>query len=83
MVRKVQGMVFSRFGKFEVRYFQVCSKSKKEPPPFFAHFYSDMLIVYSSHRSVCMKVGVGPVNLLPFGSGFGFFDFPRVGFRVI
>ena len=28
----------------------------KKPTPFFAHFYSDMLIVYSSHRSVCMKV---------------------------
>ena len=33
--------------------------SKKKPKPFFAHFYSDMLILYSSHRSVCMKVVKG------------------------
>ena len=26
------------------------------------------------------KVGVGRVNLLPLGSGFGLFDFARVGF---
>ena len=33
-------------------------------------------------NSNSFKVGMGPVNLSLFGSGFGFFNFARVGFRV-
>ena len=36
LVQKVQGSVFLRFGKFEIRYFQVRSKSSIE------HFKSEM-----------------------------------------